>query len=138
METSHKNKTLATFLASTLGGLGAHRFYLHGMKDGWGWFHFFSAPLSIFLIALNQQTAPFFLAAPFMMSVLIGFIEAMSLGLTPDEKWDARHNRHSTRTSSSGWFIAILLVLTVGIGATLAIALLARTLDLLYSGGAYG
>lgn len=112
----HKNKTFATFLASLLGGIGAHRFYLHGRTDRWAWLHVVLFPFSVFA----------------------GFIEALMIGLTPDEKWDERHNRESGRKSNSGWLLIILLVLTFGGGATAVIAALARTFDLLFTGGAYG
>jgi TM2 domain-containing membrane protein YozV len=112
----HKNKTLATLLAAVLGGLGAHRFYLYGKKDKWGWLHIFFFPLSVYA----------------------GFIEALVLGLTPDEKWDASHNPGSDQRSRSGWGLAILLVITVGFGAIALIATLARIVDIAYTGGAYG
>jgi TM2 domain-containing membrane protein YozV len=116
MSSSHKNKTFATLLAFALGGLGAHRFYLYGKKDRWAWVHVFLFPLSVYA----------------------GFIEALVLGLTPDEKWDAEHNPASGRQSESGWPLVLLLVLTLGVGAVAVIATLARTFDLLYTGGAYG
>jgi TM2 domain-containing membrane protein YozV len=114
--TPHKNKTLATLLAALFGGLGAHRFYLYGKKDGWAWVHLALFPLSVFP----------------------AFIEALVIGLTPDEKWDAIHNSHSGRQSSSGWPLALVLVLTFGGGAIATIAAIARAFDLLYTGGAYG
>ncbi|MDB5794851.1 MAG: hypothetical protein JWR25_1230 [Noviherbaspirillum sp.] len=112
----HKNKTLATLLSAVLGGLGAHRFYLYGKKDKWAWVHIFFFPLSVYA----------------------GLIEALVLGLTPDEKWDALHNPASGRQSRSGWGLAILLVATVGFGAIAFIATLARIVDIAYTGGAYG
>lgn len=114
--TPHKNKTFATLLAALLGGIGAHRFYLYGRTDRWAWLHVVLFPFSVFA----------------------GFIEALMLGLTPDEKWDEQHNRESGRKSDSGWLLIILLVLTFGGGATAVIAALARTFDLLFTGGAYG
>lgn len=116
MTTSHKNKTLATFLAAIFGGLGFHRFYLHGKKDVWAWAHVLLFPLSIFA----------------------AFIEALVIGLTPDEKWDEAHNKDSGRKSDSGWLLVVLLVLTFGGGAIAIIAAIARTFDLLFTGGAYG
>lgn len=116
MNTSHKNKTLATLLAFLFGGFGFHRFYLYGKKDIWAWVHLALFPLSVFA----------------------GFIEALVIGLTPDEKWDVQHNSLSGRQSESRWPLAVLLVLTTAVGATALIATLARTFDLLYTGGAYG
>ena len=116
MSSPHKNKTFATLLAAVFGGLGAHRFYLHGKKDVWAWVHLALFPLSVYA----------------------GFIEALVIGLTPDEKWDAEHNAGSGRQSNSGWPLVVLLVLTTGFGAIAVIATLARIFDLLYTGGAYG
>jgi len=112
----HKNKTLTTLLAFLLGGLGAHRFYLYGKKDFWAWVHVAIFPLSVFA----------------------GFLEALAIGLKPDEKWDALHNANSTQQSRSGWPLALSLVLTTGFGAIAIIAAIARVVDYLYTGGAYG
>lgn len=116
MAAPHKNKTVATLLASLLGGIGAHRFYLYGKKDWWAWAHVVTFPLSIFA----------------------GFIGALVIGLTPDEKWDAQQNPLSGKQSDSGWAVVIILVLTFGFGATALIATIARGFDLLFTGGAYG
>lgn len=116
MTTTHKNKTLATFLAAILGGLGAHRFYLYGKKDRRAWLYVLLFPLSVFA----------------------GFIAALAIGLTLDEKWDAQHNAASGRKSDSGWTVILIVIATFGIGTTLLIASIARLFDLLYTGGAYG
>jgi hypothetical protein len=125
-------------LALLSGGLGFHRFYLYGWKDTWGWLHFASLPLSLLIMFSAHDLPLIFSGMPFLVSVLAGFIETFVIGLSPDEKWDAQHNRDSGRLSDSGWPIPILMVLTLAIGATALIALLARTFDLLYTGGAYG
>lgn len=138
MMTHHKNKTHAMFLASAFGGLGAHRFYLHGRKDLWAWAHLLSLPASILisLIAYKQQL--FFTIAPLIISILVSIIEALVIGVTPDEKWDAKFNVNSGKNNFSDWPLAGLLVLMVGLGATALIAVLARTSDLLFTGGSYG
>jgi len=134
----HKNKTLATLLAALAGGLGVHRFYLFGKRDFWGWAHVATVPLAL-LIALAQKEQPLlFTAAPFVVSMLAGFLEALVIGLTADDKWDQQHNAHSGRSSASSWPLALVLVLTLGVGATAVIAIIARISDLLITGGAYG
>ncbi|OGB26418.1 MAG: hypothetical protein A3I66_00945 [Burkholderiales bacterium RIFCSPLOWO2_02_FULL_57_36] len=138
MASMHKNKTFTTLLALTLGGLGMHRFYLGGLQDRWGWLHLSTVPISSGLIFMAPDWSIMFSASPLIASILIGFLEALVLGLTPDEKWDARHNLDSGRQSSSRWPLAILLVLTLGVGTTALIATLARTFDILFTGGAYG
>ena len=138
MARAHKNKTFATFLASFFGGFGAHRFYLYGTKDFWAWAHFATLPLSALAIATGSARPWLFLGMFFVLSVLAGFLEALVIGLTPDEKWDARHNPFSGKESDSGWPVVLLLVLTMGAGTTVLIATMARTFDLLFTGGAYG
>jgi hypothetical protein len=138
MARRHKHKTLATLLALLFGGLGFHRFYLYGWKDTWGWLHFASLPLSAVLMLAAPDQPLIFAGMPFLISTLAGFIETFVIGLSPDEKWDALHNRDSGRLSNSGWPIPILMVLTLALGATALIALIARTFDLLFTGGAYG
>jgi hypothetical protein len=113
---AHKNKTFATLLASLLGGVGAHRFYLYGKNDKWAWLHVLLFPFSIYA----------------------GLLEALVIGLTPDDKWDAAHNQQSGRQSQSGWPLALLLVLTTGGGAIAVIVSIARVVDYIYTGGAYG
>ncbi|MGV8891420.1 MAG: NINE protein [Burkholderiaceae bacterium] len=138
MHSRHKNKTFATFLATFLGGLGVHRVYLQGWHDKWAWLHFASLPVSV-LIALTAPDQPWmFTGSLFVLSVLAGCIESLTIGVTPDDVWDTRFNLNSGQQSMSGWPLAILLVLTVGAGATALIAAMARIADLLLTGGAFG
>jgi hypothetical protein len=95
-------------------------------------------PLSLLLAATGGDRPLLFSAMPLVLSALAAVVEALVLGLTPDDKWDARHNPASGRRSSSTWPLALLLVLTTGVGAMAVIAVIARTFDLLYTGGAYG
>jgi TM2 domain-containing membrane protein YozV len=138
MTSSHKNKTFATLLAFVTGGFGIHRFYLYGWTDIWGWLHLSTLPISAAILSLGIRQPVIFIASPFILSALVAFIEALAIGLTPDDKWDARHNHGSGLQSRSGWPIALLLILTLGVGATALFAAIARTVDLLYTGGAYG
>ena len=135
---NHKNKTLATALAFVLGGLGVHRFYLRGSVDRLGLLHVCSVPLAGMVYGLGQAPNPFWTLLPVFLSYIVGFIEALVIGLTPDEKWDAKFNPASSRKSDSHWILAVLLVLTMLVGATSVIAMLSRLFDLLWTGGAYG
>lgn len=138
MQSFHKDKTLTTLLAALLGGIGIHRFYLRGRKDPWGWLHLASIPLSAIVISMWPTLPSFFALMPLVLSGLIALIEGLVLGLTPDDRWDATYNSQSTRQSHSQWPLALLLVLMVGTGATGLIAVIARSFDLLYTGGSYG
>lgn len=138
--TSHKNKTLATLLAVVLGGPGIHRFYLYGPRDFWAWNYV--AAFLLFVCALVLAQGPHSLGITlltlFPISIFAGWIEAMVIGLTPDKKWDARHNANSARSSASGWPLVLLLVLTFACGFTTFIVCIARATDLFLTGGAFG
>ena len=134
----HKNKTLATLLALLFGSMGLHRFYLYGRRDLWGWVHLATLPLSLLLILGNPTAAAIFSASPFVLSVLAAFLETLLIGLTPDEKWDAQHNPASGHASDTGWPVPMMLVLALACGATALIAAIARTFDILLTGGSYG
>ncbi|MFZ6743223.1 NINE protein [Undibacterium sp. JH2W] len=134
----HKNKTLATLLAAVFGAIGLHRFYLDGKKDKWGWLHFITLPLSMIIHYFYFGKPEIVQYGFLLLSFLIATLEALVMGLTPDEKWDARHNSKSGQASESNWPLALLLVLTLGVGAFVLIAVIARSFDLLYTGGAYG
>nr|WP_083859563.1 hypothetical protein [Herbaspirillum sp. B39] len=118
--------------------MGLHRFYLHGGRDRFGWLHILAIPLSLALMAARPDAPKLFTGLPFVLSALIACLEALVLGLTPDDKWDARYNAGSGKRSESHWILALILVLTVGLGAMGVIALLARSFDLLFTGGAFG
>ena len=136
---SHKNKTLATALALTLGGLGAHRFYLHGNVDRIGLLHACSLPVAGLVHSQTEGNMDaFFALLPLLLSYIVAFIAALVIGLTPDEKWDARFNSGSGTRSRSNWVLAVLLIAALMIGATVLIATIARAFDLMYTGGAYG
>jgi hypothetical protein len=138
MNLAHKNKTLATLLAFALGGVGVHRYYLRGANDTWGWLHAASVPAVGLVMAAAPQANIYFQLLPLILSILAGFLEALVLGLMPDDKWDAAFNAGSGRQSESRWPLALLLVATLMVGASGLIATISRLFDLLYTGGAYG
>ena len=137
MAATHKNKTVATLLALMLGGLGAHRFYLKGGADRIGLLHLCSLPITGILYGAVKPH-PFYVILPLLVSCIAGFIEALVIGLTPDEKWDAQHNAGSGRQSQSNWVLPVLLVITMLTGAIVLIGTMARLFDILFTGGAYG
>jgi hypothetical protein len=135
---THKNKTLATALAFVLGGLGIHRFYLRSSVDRLGLLHVCSLPVAGMVYGLGHAPNPFWVLLPILVSCIAGFIEALAIGLMPDEQWDARFNPASGRQSRSSRVLAVLLELTMLVGATVVIGTISRLFDLLYTGGAYG
>jgi hypothetical protein len=115
-----RNKTLATWLALTLGILGAHRFYLHGWRDPWAWV--FPLPSLVGLGGvirmsnLGQDDLAAWLLIPlFGLMVSVAMLSAIVIGLTPDERWAARfHPGQAGRPS--GWLAVIAMVISLLIG----------------------
>ncbi|GAB3401664.1 NINE protein [Massilia agilis] len=138
MASRHKNKTIATLRALLLGGLGAHRFYIKHPTDRIGLLHLCSVPVAGLVYGLGHAPNPFWVLLPLLVSYSAGFIEALVIGLTPDEKWDAAYNAGSGTQSRSNWVVVVLLVATMLVGTTVVIATMSRMFDLLYTGGAYG
>lgn len=94
---SYKHKTLATWLALLLGPLGVHRFYLHGWRDRWAWLHPWPTLLGLAGVVrlqnLGQDDRAAWLLIPFLgLMISVAMLTGIVYALTPDEKWDARHN----------------------------------------------
>jgi hypothetical protein len=138
MTRQHKNKTLATFLALVVGAIGVHRFYLRGAHDRLGLLHVCCLPVMGIVQGAGHAPNVFWVLLPVLVSAIVGYVEALVIGVTPDDKWDAHHNAVSGRSSHSSWVIALLLVATMLVGATVLIATIARLFDLVFTGGAYG
>lgn len=138
MALTHKNKTFTTLLAFVLGGVGAHRFYLRGLRDKAGWLHLASLPACAAVALAAPGVDVFYKILPLIVSVLAACLEALVLGLMSDEKWDAAYNNGTGKQSDSTWPLALILVLTLAVGAGSMIATMSRLFDLLYTGGAYG
>ena len=136
--TSHKNKTLAALLAFLSGGLGLQRLYLRGLRDPWLWAHLAAVPACALVSLAAPDADGFYKLLPLMVSGLVGFLEALVLGLMSDEKWDARFNPGSGKQSDTNWPLAVVLVAAMMVGAGSLIATISRLFDLLYTGGSYG
>ena len=135
---ARKNKTLATLLALLLGMLGAHRFYLNGIIDRWGWLHVTSLPASAALLAVRPDWPLLFFAAPLVLSMLVASIETFVIGLMPDEKWYERYNPGTDTPTDTRWPVPLMMVINLFSGATLLLSVIARAFDLWLTGGAYG
>lgn len=138
MTTTYKNKTLASLLSFLFGSLGAHRFYLYGKNDLYGWLHFVSLPFSILMAKLYFNLNSLFTFSPWIISLLISLVVTMTLGLKSDEKWDAQFNPQSDKNNQSSWPVVIIVVLSGSIAAMTLLFIIARTFDLMLTGGAYG
>lgn len=119
-----RSKTLTAALAFLVGSLGAHRFYLFGKRDLYGWAHVLGTLMGIpgvlLLVASERASILGWVLAFFgAVSVLSAFLAAIVYGLRPDEKWDAQFNAHTQRRSRSGWTVIFVVILSLFIGAFL-------------------
>lgn len=124
-----RSKTLATWLAFLGGGLGLHRFYLHGARDAWAWLHLPASALGGYgvlrMLALGQDDRLAWLLIPLLGLVLAAaMLAAIVYGLTPDEKWDARFNTGAPVTRS-GWLAVLGVIAALMVGATVLMATIA-------------
>lgn len=124
-----KSKTWATWLALLTGSVGLHRFYLRGWSDPWGWLHLPLTALGLIGIDRLQQfgqddRVAWALLPCLGVSLSGSMFCAILYGLTPDERWDRRHNPAGP-ASSSGWGAVIGVVLALLLGATALISTIA-------------
>jgi hypothetical protein len=118
--THYRSKTLAAWLAVLLGPLGLHRLYLHGLRDVWGWLHPLPTLAGLLgvqrLQSIGQDDRLVWLLLPvlgLMISLAMG--TAIYYALTPDDRWDARHNPgHAGETTRWGPVLAAILATMVG------------------------
>ncbi|MFM0349419.1 NINE protein [Paraburkholderia sp. RL17-347-BIC-D] len=119
-----RSKTITAALAFFFGSLGAHRFYLYGMRDIYGWAHVIGTligiPGAMLLVASERSSMlGWALAFPGAVSLLAAFLAAIVYGLRPDEKWDAQFNAQTQRKSRSGWTVIFIVIFSLLIGAFL-------------------
>lgn len=121
-----RSKTLATWLALVAGCFGAHRFYLHGKGDLWGWLHPWPTLLGLAGVlrmrALGQDDHAAWLLIPLLgLMISQAMLSAIVIGLTPDERWQARFgaSRHS------GWAAVLGVIAALMIGGAVLMGTLA-------------
>lgn len=123
---AYKSKTLATWVALLGGSLGLHRFYLYGFKGRLGWFYWVPTFLGLHGIQRVQDYGlddhlSWALIPLLGLMVAQAMLAAILYGLTPDERWDARHNPgqpvHATRWAP---VLGVIAALLVGAGVLMA------------------
>lgn len=125
-----KSKTLATWLALVGGAVGAHRFYLRGLRDPLAWLHpALALPGYVGVLRMQQLGQDDRLAwtlIPLLgLSLSIALLSGIVYGLTPDERWDARHNPGVAPSKPSGWAAVIGVVVCLLVGGTALMATIA-------------
>ena len=125
----YRSKTLATWLAIAFGTLGVHRFYLRGLGDKLGWLHWLPTAVGALGVLrmrqLGQDDRQAWALIPLLgLMISQAMLCAIVYGLTPDEKWDARHNPgqpvHATAWAPVLGVILALLIGGIALMGTLA------------------
>jgi TM2 domain-containing membrane protein YozV len=134
-----RSKTLTAALAFFFGSIGAHRFYLYGLRDKFGWAHIVGIVLGVagyMLLAATDRASVlgWVLALPGAVSLLAAFLSAIVYGLRPDEKWDAQFNAQTGRHSQSGWAVIFVVIFALLIGAFLLMSGLALSFQTYFEG----
>ena len=119
---TYKSKTMATWIALLGGSLGLHRFYLNGARDRLAWLHPVPTLAGLVgvqrMLELGQDDQLAWLLLPLLGLMLAqAALCAIVYGLTPDERWDARHNP-GTPVHATGWGPVLGVIAALMIGAT--------------------
>ncbi len=127
--THYRSKTLAAWLALLLGPLGLHRFYLHGLRDGIGWLHVPVTALGLIGVermrSLGQDDRLSWLLVPLLgLMISQAMLVAIVWALTPDERWDARHNP-GRPGPATGWGPVLAAITSLLIGGAVLMGTIA-------------
>ena len=120
----YKSKTLATWCALLLGALGFDRLYLYGLKDKLAWLYPIPTLVGLYgvqrMAALGQEDRLAWVLIPILgIMISIGMLTAIVHGLTPDERWDTKHNPgQAGRPTAWGPVLGAIVALLIG-GAVL-------------------
>ena len=120
----YRSKTLAAWLALLFGALGWQRLYLNGPRERLAWLYPLPTALGALGVlrmrTLGQDDRLAWVLIPLLgLMLCIGMLAAIIHALTPDAKWDARHNPgHASRATGWGAVLAAIVALMVG-GAVL-------------------
>ncbi len=122
-----RSKTIAVWLAVLGGPLGLHRLYLKGLGNLAGWLHLLPTTLGIYgverFLTLGQDDRLAWLLMPLLgLMIAQAMLHAIVYGLTPDEKWAARHG---PPVQASGWGAVIGVLTALIVGATVLMSSIA-------------
>jgi uncharacterized membrane protein len=113
---------MATWLAVIGGTLGLHRIYLYGWRDLPGWLHWPPTLLGLAGVqrmrAFGQDDRVAWVLIPLLgLMISIAMLTAIVYGLTPDEKWAARHDPGQP-PQPTGWTPVLGVIVALLLGAS--------------------
>lgn len=128
-----KSKTLTTWLALVGGSLGWHRLYLRGTGDLLAWLHGVPTAIGGYgvwrMLELGQDDRLAWLLIP-VLGLMLSATQLLAIvyGLTPDDKWNARHNPQRP-ANPSGWGAVLGVVAALFVGSSMLMATLAFSMQ---------
>lgn len=127
----YRSKTVATWVALLGGSFGLHRFYLYGMSDPIGWLIPLPTIAGLFgvqrMLIYGQDDRIAWLLIPLLGLSLAGtMLSAIVLGLTPDARWNARHNPNGPE-HRTGWLTVLGVAAALMVGGGVLMATIAFT-----------
>lgn len=126
----HRNKVLVAWLASLLGVVGGHWWYL-GRRGAWVLTAYTALMLALsFTVFDSWWDNPAFLSLNILFAA--GFIESVVFALKPDEAFDARYNPDSGQTTRTGWNAVIVAIVSTLLGGIVVVAGIAMTVMYVY------
>lgn len=128
-----RKKTTATWLATLGGGLGLHRFYLHGLSDPVGWLFPIPTALGLWgverVLTYGQDDLLSWMLLPLLgLSLTCSCLMAIVYTLTDTVDWNHQYNPDATDDAHAGttsWITVLGMVLALMLGATAMMASLA-------------
>jgi len=126
---AYKSKTLATWIALVGGSVGLHRFYLHGIRDPWGWLFIGPTVIGVYGVLRMRQFGgddhvAWVLIPLLGLTLSVAMVTAIIHGLTADDQWNARFNP-SGRSHRSDWSTVLGVAIALFVGAGVLMATLA-------------
>jgi hypothetical protein len=126
-----RSRAVATWLALLAGGLGVHRFYVHGGRDVWAWLHPWPTLAGAYgfwrMREFGVDDATGSLLVPFLGLMLAAtMLQAIVYGLTSDERWAARHGAASAAVQR-GWLTYVGVIVALAVGTSIAVTTIAFT-----------
>jgi len=126
-----RSRAIATWLALVGGGLGLHRFYLHGSRDVWAWLHPWPTLVGAYgfwrMREFGVDDARGSLLVPILGVMLAAtMLQAIVYGLASDERWAARHGAAAAAVQR-GWLTYVGVALALAVGTSAAVATIAFT-----------
>ena len=125
-----KSQAVATWIAILGGAFGLHRFYLHGLRDPWGWTYPLPTLLGLYGVdrmrELGQDDRLAWVLIPLLGLTLAGsMLAALVYALGSDDKWNARFNAGAGRASQRGAATVLGAIVALAVGAGVLMATIA-------------